>query len=391
MTRSPALPGAAPRTLRGAAGRRAVRLALLVGAVFVLGVLCGERARAADDTPDAGTSAVVEARAASGPGASTGSGGPTGPDGGTPPTAPTGSAAPTVLAGSAAPTALAAPAGSAAPTAPTAPTGSTGPSGSPSPAASPGPRVPSLSAAPGVVVGALTASRPDEAGRPLTETVVRSVGRRTVRPAGDLVGEVAGDLGRAAAELTATVGKLPVPHRPAPLPGIPPLPGPSAPALPGSPGTGPPNTRQPTSPPPGDSAPDVPDTPGIPGARSGPAVAAHPATHSPRSTDGFTDGHGAPYDSGRDGREAQRAERDGTRAPGTGPALLAPHAPPGGMPDGVLGGRSSADQGTQRHGDAGAVPAIHHRPATGLVPGATARAEASATRDRCRDVPVPPA
>ncbi|MET9368411.1 hypothetical protein ABZY00_11240 [Streptomyces griseoflavus] len=233
-----------------------------------------------------------------------------------------------------------------------------------------------------MVVGALTASRPDETGRPLTETVVRSVGRRTVRPAGDLVGEVAGDLGRAASELTATVGKLP-----APLPGFPPLPDPSAPALPGSPGTGPPGTRQPTSPPPGDRAPDVPDTPGIPGARSGPAVTAHPVTHGPRSTDG----HGAPYDSGREGRDAQRAERDGTRAPGTGPALLAPHAPPGGMPDGVLGGRSSADQGTQRHGDAGAVPAIHHRPATGLVPGATARAEVSGTRDRCRDVPVPPA
>ncbi|MET9149816.1 hypothetical protein ABZX82_00835 [Streptomyces griseoflavus] len=242
-----------------------------------------------------------------------------------------------------------------------------------------------------MVVGALTASRPDEAGRPLTETVARSVGRRTVRPAGDLVGEVAGDLGRAAAELTATVGKLPVPHRPAPLPDLPLLPGPSAPALLGSPGTGPPGTRQPTSPPPGDRAPDVRDIPGIPGARSGPAVTAHPVTHGQRSTDGSTDGHGAPYDSGREGRDAQRAERDGSPAPGTGPALLAPHAPPGGMPDGALGGRSSADQGTQRHGDAGAVPAIHHRPATGLVPGATARAEASATRDRCRDVPVPPA
>ncbi|MDT0396409.1 MULTISPECIES: hypothetical protein [Streptomyces] len=52
MTWPAAVPAAALRAMRTAAGWRAVRLALLVGAVFVLGVLCGgERAQAADGGP----------------------------------------------------------------------------------------------------------------------------------------------------------------------------------------------------------------------------------------------------------------------------------------------------------------------------------------------------
>ncbi|KES06805.1 hypothetical protein BU52_13550 [Streptomyces toyocaensis] len=51
MTWSPVVPGTAQRVLRATAARRAVRLVLLVGAVFVLGVLCGERAQAADGAP----------------------------------------------------------------------------------------------------------------------------------------------------------------------------------------------------------------------------------------------------------------------------------------------------------------------------------------------------
>ncbi|WP_200301870.1 hypothetical protein [Streptomyces adelaidensis] len=52
MTSAAALPGAGAgavlRVVRGAAGRRWVWVALLVGGLFVLGVLCGERASAAD-------------------------------------------------------------------------------------------------------------------------------------------------------------------------------------------------------------------------------------------------------------------------------------------------------------------------------------------------------
>ncbi|WP_217168750.1 hypothetical protein [Streptomyces sp. AC512_CC834] len=52
MIWSAALPGgAALRVMRTAAGRRALHMALLVGGLFVLGVLCGERAQAADETP----------------------------------------------------------------------------------------------------------------------------------------------------------------------------------------------------------------------------------------------------------------------------------------------------------------------------------------------------
>ncbi|MEU5507073.1 hypothetical protein ACFTZ8_03215 [Streptomyces fungicidicus] len=59
MTWPAALPGAALRAMRTAAGWRAVRLALLVGAVFALGVLCGERAQAADGGPVGGTSSAL--------------------------------------------------------------------------------------------------------------------------------------------------------------------------------------------------------------------------------------------------------------------------------------------------------------------------------------------
>ncbi|MCQ4198168.1 hypothetical protein M4J08_003487, partial [Streptomyces parvulus] len=51
MIWSAASPGAALRVTRTAAGRRALHVALLVGGLFVLGLLCGERAQAADGTP----------------------------------------------------------------------------------------------------------------------------------------------------------------------------------------------------------------------------------------------------------------------------------------------------------------------------------------------------
>ncbi|MEU0909179.1 hypothetical protein [Streptomyces althioticus] len=58
--------------------------------------------------------------------------------------------------------------------------------------------------------------------------------------------------------------------------------------------------------------------------------------------------------------------------------------------DGAPGSRSSADQGTARHADAGAVPAAH-RPVPRLLPGAAAPAETPRTREHSRDVHVPPA
>ncbi|MEU0599592.1 hypothetical protein ABZ484_15295 [Streptomyces sp. NPDC006393] len=51
MTVPAALPAAVLRVMRTAAGRRALQLVLLVGAVFALGFLCGERAQAAEGGP----------------------------------------------------------------------------------------------------------------------------------------------------------------------------------------------------------------------------------------------------------------------------------------------------------------------------------------------------
>lgn len=48
LTWSAAFPGVAARVLRGAFGRRALQVGLLVGGLFVLGFLCGEQAHAAD-------------------------------------------------------------------------------------------------------------------------------------------------------------------------------------------------------------------------------------------------------------------------------------------------------------------------------------------------------
>ncbi|MFI8530696.1 hypothetical protein ACIGMX_10635 [Streptomyces aquilus] len=51
MTSPAALPGAALRVMRTAAGRRALQVVVLVGGLFALGFLCGERASAAEGVP----------------------------------------------------------------------------------------------------------------------------------------------------------------------------------------------------------------------------------------------------------------------------------------------------------------------------------------------------
>src|SRR5689334_24407278 len=55
LTWPAALPAAAVRVMRSAAGRRALQVVVLVGGLFALGFLCGEQAHAADGAP--GTSA----------------------------------------------------------------------------------------------------------------------------------------------------------------------------------------------------------------------------------------------------------------------------------------------------------------------------------------------
>ncbi|MEU5519170.1 hypothetical protein ABZ759_00305 [Streptomyces sp. NPDC047860] len=318
MSWSPAVSDAALRAMRVTAGRRLVQLALLVGAVFVLGVLCGERAQAADGAPQRENSPVAA----------------------------------TVLAD---------------------------------------PRTPDSNAVRSLV-DTLTVPRPEAADpiRPLTETVVRSVGERVVRPAGELVGTVTEGLGQVPGALPG-LPLLPGPEQSAPLPELPALPGapadtlpePTTPGRPSSPSAEAPEAPEASEAPQAPDAADAP-TPDAPDAPDRPARTAAPAHHGPALTgvDGVTHaGHG---ERGGHGRGAPDGE--GMMAG----QVLAPHAPVGGGSDGAVGSRSAADHGTQRHGDACAVPAFR-RPAPGLVPGLAERAEASGTRDQCRDVPVSPA
>ncbi|GGN83023.1 hypothetical protein GCM10011579_071340 [Streptomyces albiflavescens] len=60
MTPSAALPGAAVRVMRTAAGRRALQVVLLVGGLFVLGFLCGEQAHADDGAVPTTPAGVVQ-------------------------------------------------------------------------------------------------------------------------------------------------------------------------------------------------------------------------------------------------------------------------------------------------------------------------------------------
>ncbi|MET7292146.1 hypothetical protein ABZS79_08380 [Streptomyces griseoloalbus] len=317
MTWSAALSGAALRAMRTVAGRRAVQVALLVGGVFVLGVLCGERAQAADGAPVAKTPSVSVARSA--PSA-----------GGTPSTDPS------------------APPESDDPE----PTGDV-------------PAPPRPAAADPIRPSTATATASASA------SAIRSVGERAVRPVGELVGAVAGGLGETPGNLP-DLPALPGLAHPAPLPlpelpGLPTVPGNALPE-PNTPGPGPgtPTSPQTTAP-----APDGPKGP------EGPAGTAGHVAHGQESTGTAGAPHGG-HGHGTAARDAVHAE----------PAP-APHAPPG-QSDGTPGQRPAADNGTPRHGDACAVTAPH-RPPLRLVPGAVARAEATGTRDRYRDVPVSPA
>ncbi|MGW2641426.1 hypothetical protein [Streptomyces sp. NPDC001348] len=207
--------------------------------------------------------------------------------------------------------------------------------------------------------------------------VVRSVGAQVPRPVGDLVGTVAQDLDEARAKapsLPALPGvpvppKLPTRSSLPPLPSLPPpVVDPPAPQQPGGPGVSAPGTAS--------------------GGHEGTKTRAESARaevrtgHRATVTASFgpqaTTGAGTPFTRVRvDGHVA--ADRAG--AP-TGSA-------PVGDPGGALANRAAVDSGTSRHADAHAVTPGHLAPLR-LAPGATARVDASGTRDRYRDVPVFP-
>ncbi|MFI1725768.1 hypothetical protein [Streptomyces sp. NPDC020489] len=319
MTWPATLPGAALRSLRTAAGRRALHLVLLVGGLCALGFLCGGQASAADGLP---TTTVKSGTVA------------------------------------AAPTKTKATSIKSAPALPAVPANSTVPTGR---------RDTSLSAGP---------------ENDVVEDVVGAVDGAVLRPVGDLVETVTGELAQPHAEMP-------------PLPSLPSLPAPELPDAPDLP-------HAPELP----DAPGLPELPGLPSLPSGselpgqtPPVTAAPASKSP------VVGTRAGDDSGKAAATATArfaGPRSVTASPAAGtatrsgghPAVRGAHVPvpqaPGDDTDGQLGHRSVADGGSSRHGDAQAV-SLNHRAAVRLVAGAADRAEAFETRDRYRDVPVSPA
>ncbi|MFJ8197767.1 hypothetical protein [Streptomyces sp. NPDC096152] len=395
MTWPAALSVAALRVMRTAAGRRALRLGLLVGALFALGFLCGEQAHAADGTPavsstgSLASSAVDGARstaqgavgevagasasavtttehdfvrhpAKSGSGDAT-SGAEAGKAGGFPPgdgSSRTGDASRK--------------SGSSRTSGSSEKASSSSSSSSDSSESGCATRA-GRSVQAGSAAQSASSLRTDRVLRPVVDSVVRSAGERVVRPVGDLVGAVTDEL----AEARSTV--LPSD----PLPSLPPLPGSSTlPGLPGPPGesglpvqvprlpvTSVSGTQQPGAGPPLSSGGHAQG--GRTVTRAGQGAAYGPRFTVVGAVPGTAVGAGA---SGllrdlRDGREPLRQA----------PARDA----------GALLGRSALDTGTPRHADAHAVTLIDRAPLR-LAPGAAARSDAAGTRDRHRDIPVFP-
>ncbi|MET8244805.1 hypothetical protein ABZV31_10510 [Streptomyces sp. NPDC005202] len=344
MTWPAALSGAALRMMRTAAGRRALQLGLLVGALFALGFLCGEQAHAADGVSTASSSGTVPPPSADGVRSLTSSA--------------VGQVANTsaglVGHGPATPQDKAdlPPKGRDKSHLPITKGTPQNPGGS-KPVSSTGPLLHPTS---------------DQVLRPVTDAVVPPVTGRVVQPVGDLVGAVVDGLAEARTKVP------PVPS----LPGLPKQPGPPSLPLPGLPGLSElpgqllpaPVTSAPRPQQPG----DAPSAGGhAPGGRS------RAAARTPEAV-----GHGP--------RFTAEDIWAGTTLPAH-PTSRAAHTPaqqaPAGDPNGALGSQSTAETGTSRHGDAHAVT-LHDRAPLRLVPGAAARVDAACTRDRHRDIPLFP-
>ena len=362
MALSAVLPDAALRMTRTVAGRRALQVALLVGGLFVLGLLCGEQARAADgvaptpkptDVVRSVTSSVEQLAKGS---EETGQRIGERPSGSNSRSATVSSTTPPPSASTATATLGS---GSEQPGLPKATT----------------PVTDEVQRVVGPVAGPVVRPVTERVVRPVAEQVVRPVTGRVmppiaedvVGPIGDLVDQVTGGISGGIVE------------RPAP-----PQWWPSLPQLPTLPGL-----------------PRLPELPGLPL----PAVPGQtlPVGAAPQQPGGVTDDH----------RVAEKQSRDDSVATAYGPqfagglaaagvdvrhhadtrgtrAVQAPvHQVPDGDPTGALGRHSAVDNGSPRHGDAQAV-ALNERARPALVPGAAADVTAAGTRDRHRDIPAFP-
>ncbi|MFC9686707.1 hypothetical protein [Streptomyces sp. NPDC056948] len=345
MSSSAALSGAALRMLRTAAGRRALQVALLVGGVLFIGLLCGERAYAADGVrasadstagrsvsgqrllvrPDAPASADRAVRLADDTGEAVGR--------------ELAKAQAKLPAPPKAPSLPDVPAVPVPPKAPTLPIPPKAPS-VPVPSGLPDlPTLPDLSTLPDAP------AMPDLPGLP----------GPTAPPDGDVA-----------------------------APGAPALPGlPGYPAFPGHPLPAAPVTVDPQ---PGGMAAPSSDTLASPGRTGeadpvahGPHGAQYRAPHADRAARGHADHDRAHH--------VRRAAHPGPSA-SVGGAIPVGHVP-GGRPDGTLCNRSMADSGTPRHGDTHAVTLSRRAPLS-LVRGVAARSRVAGTRDSHRDIPVFP-
>ncbi|MEV0933308.1 hypothetical protein ACIBMX_14785 [Streptomyces phaeochromogenes] len=356
MALSAVLPDAALRVTRTAAGRRALQVALLVGGLFVLGLLCGEQARAADGVASASKPTdVVRSVTSSAEQLAKGSAEPRQRIG----ERPSGSNSRSATVSSATPPP---PASTAA-----SDSGSATASDSATASGSEQPGLPEAITPVTDEVQRVVRPVAEQVVRPVTERVIPSVAADVVRPIGDLVDEITGGV-------TGRIGERPAP----------PQWWPSLPQLPTSPGL-----------------PGLPELPGLPL----PAVPGQtlPVGTAPQRPGGATDDHraaekqsrdesaatvygprfaGGPAAAGDDARH--HAATQGTRA-----AQAPVHQVPDGDPMGALGRHSAVDNGSPRHGDAQAV-ALNERARPTLVPGAAADVTAAGTRDRHRDIPAFP-
>lgn len=325
--------------LRTAAGWRALRVALLVGGVLVIGLLCGERAYAANGVPGL-TDADVTAGRIDSPGprslSGAGSASRAGAD-----VAAVGErvvrVVPVVRVVGDTGEALSNGRGEVRAKEPSSPSASVSslPSFSPSSPSSPSLPPPSLPKLP------VSAGLP---ALPLPELPV---------PA---------ELPALADPPTAPAPALP---KPPTLPALPALPVP--PDLPGVP-----------------DPPDLPDPPNLPG-----------AVGRTSATDLVAAATADIVVRGGDHHAVGRAEHPGhtRRADHADPSAHVGHGPGGSVPahrpDGTLGNRSSADGGTSRHGDAYVVTPSDCAPLR-LLSGVAARSCTAGTQDGHRDIRVFP-
>lgn len=376
MIPSAALPftGAALRVMRTAAGRRALHLALLVGGLFALGLLCEGQAHAADGTPAAssapataglpadslrpadtvrpvenvvqrlqgvvGSTVARTVRTSSGPAAHRGH-----------PTSPAGHTSQGRLASASSGRLAVTPSGPHAVRPGTTPVHRSSPSGTRS--GSTAPAVPA--ADPVASLASLAKTLPAVGGtvrqvvRPVTEGLLRPVGGKVVGPVGGLVRTVTAALEGAPAQLPPLSTVPSVPELPG-LPGIHGLPTPTV------------HTRP---------MPSAPPQPGAGAAQRKAAERREPVAHGPRITVAGVTATGFAH------RPVHRLVRS---------AQPPEEQAPAGDPTGVYGDEPAADGGTTGHSDGHAV-ALNHRAPLPLVRGATAVRTADGTRDRHRDIP----